>query len=89
MDEIHGTCMSLLEAAPDTVSSSVYQCIAWLCVPENLPFQKEVLEAILEAYGGDRDLAWSTSFQQENVPLVVSLYKETHRFFSTAAFNHR
>ncbi|PMD44283.1 hypothetical protein L207DRAFT_630642 [Hyaloscypha variabilis F] len=81
--------MSLLQAAPDTVSSSVYQCVAWLCVPQNQLFQKEVLEAILEAYGGDRDLAWNMAFQQENVPLVVSLYKETLRFFSTAAFNHR
>jgi phenylacetate 2-hydroxylase len=28
LDEIHGTCMPLLQAAPDTVSSSVYQCYA-------------------------------------------------------------
>ncbi len=81
--------MSLLQAAPDTVSSSVYQCVAWLCVPQNRLFQKEVLEAILEAYGGAQDLAWNMAFQQENVPLVVSLYEETLRFFSTAAFNHR
>jgi len=89
LDEIHGTCMSLLQAAPDTVSSSVYQCCAWLSSPEGQPFQAEAYTAILEAYGGDRDEAWKMAFQQEKVPLVVSLYKETLRFFSTAAFNHR
>ncbi|KIW15466.1 hypothetical protein PV08_05512 [Exophiala spinifera] len=30
-DELFGTCMSIVQAAPDTVSSSTYQCMAWLC----------------------------------------------------------
>lgn len=89
LDEIHGTCMSLLQAAPDTVSSSVYQCCAWLSSPEGQPFQKEIHVAILEAYDGDPDEAFKMAFQQEKIPLVVSLYKETLRFYSTAAFNHR
>jgi phenylacetate 2-hydroxylase len=89
LEEIHGTCMSLLQAAPDTVSSGIYQCCAWLCSPEGQPFQAEALAAILEAYDGDRDEAWKMAFQQEKVPLMVSLYKETLRFYSTAAFNHR
>ena len=73
LDEIHGTCVSLLQAAPDTVASGVYQCCAWLCVPENQSFQKEALAAILEAYGGDRDMAWKMAFREEKVPLIVSL----------------
>jgi phenylacetate 2-hydroxylase len=60
-----------------------------MCSPEGRPFQAEVYAAIIEAYNGDRKEAWRMAFQQENVPLVVSLYKETLRFFSTAAFNHR
>lgn len=89
LDEIHGTCMSLLQAAPDTVSSGIYQCCAWLCSAEGQPFQAEALAAILEAYDGNRDEAWKMAFQQEKVPLMVSLYKESLRFYSTAAFNHR
>ncbi|RDW58438.1 hypothetical protein BP5796_12368 [Coleophoma crateriformis] len=89
LDEIHGTCMSLLQAAPDTVASGVYQCCAWLCSSEGQPFQAEVLAAILDAYNGDRDQAWKMAFQDEKVPLVTSLYKETLRFFVTAPFNNR
>jgi len=86
LDEIHGTCVSLLQAAPDTVASGVYQCCAWLCSPKGQPFQAEVLEAILEAYDGDRDAAWRMSFREEKVPLVVSLYKETLRFYCPTPF---
>jgi phenylacetate 2-hydroxylase len=89
LDEIHGTCMSLLQAAPDTVSSGIYQCSAWLCSPEGQPFQKVALDAILKAYDGDRDQAWKMALQEERVPLITSLYKETLRFFATAPFNNR
>lgn len=89
LDEIHGTCTSLLQAAPDTVSSGIYQCCAWLCSPEGQPFQTEALNAILDAYGGDRNEAWRMAFREEKVPLITSLYKETLRFFSTAPFNNR
>ncbi|RDW74814.1 hypothetical protein BP6252_05956 [Coleophoma cylindrospora] len=89
LEEIHGTCVSLLQAAPDTVASAVYQCCAWLCSPEGLPFQKEAYDAILEAYDGDRDEAWRMAFREEKVPLIVSLYKETLRFYPTAPFGSR
>jgi len=36
------------QAAPNTVSfERSTNAFAWLCVPENQPFQEEVLEAIL------------------------------------------
>lgn len=89
LDEIHGTCVSLLQAAPDTIASGIYQCCAWLCVPENQSFQEEALGAILAAYDGDRDAAWNMSFREEKIPLLVSLYKETLRFYSTAPFGGR
>ncbi|RDW85991.1 hypothetical protein BP5796_04316 [Coleophoma crateriformis] len=89
LEEIHGTCVSLLQAAPDTVASAVYQCCAWLCSPEGQPFQKEAYDAILEAYNGDRDEAWRMAFREEKVPLIVSLYKETLRFYPTAPFGSR
>lgn len=88
-EELHGTCMSILQAAPDTVSSSTYQCMAWLCSHEGQRFQEECLEAILEAYGGDRDQAWDMAFREEKVPLLTSLYKENLRFYATSAFNMR
>lgn len=88
-EELHGTCMSILQAAPDTVSSSTYQCMAWLCSHEGQVFQEECLENILEAYGGDRDQAWDMAFREEKVPLLTSLYKETLRFYATSAFNMR
>jgi cytochrome P450 len=89
LEEIHGTCVSLLQAAPDTISSGIYQACAWLCSPEGQPFQKEALAAILEAYNGDRDEAWRNAFREEKVPLIVSLYKETLRFYPIAPFGLR
>jgi phenylacetate 2-hydroxylase len=88
LEELHGTCMSLLQAAPDTTSSGIYQCCAWLC-SEGQAFQAEALKAILDAYDGDRDMAWKMAFREEKVPVITSLYKESLRFFATAPFNNR
>lgn len=84
--EIHGTCISLLQAAPDTVASGVYQCIAWLSTTEGRPTQKAAYDAIMDAYGGDRDLAWKMAFREDKVPLISSLNKETLRYFTFAPF---
>lgn len=89
LEEIHGTCTSLLQAAPNTIASGIYQCLAWLCVPENQPFQKEAVAAILAAYDGDRNKAWEMAFREEKVPLIVSLYKETLRFWAFSPYAGR
>lgn len=81
-EEVHGTCISLLQAAPDTVASGIYQCVAWLSSPEGQETQKAAHEAILEAYDGDRDLAWKMAFREDKVPLITSLNKETLRYFT-------
>ncbi|TVY44838.1 Phenylacetate 2-hydroxylase [Lachnellula subtilissima] len=85
-DEIHGTCKSLLQAAPDSTASGAYMCIAWLCSPDGAGFQEEALAAILQEYKGDRDQAWKMAFREERVSLIVSLYKEALRFFTTTPF---
>lgn len=84
--EIHGTCKALLQAAPDSTASSVYVAIGWLSSPGGQEFQAELYEAILAAYGGDRDKAWAMAFREENVDLLVSLYKETLRFWTITPF---
>ncbi|KAF7515299.1 hypothetical protein G7054_g14641 [Neopestalotiopsis clavispora] len=81
-EEIDGTCLSLLQAAPDTVASGVYQSLAWLASPEGRPTQQRAYDAILEAYGGDRDQAWRMCFREEKVPLIQSINKETLRQFT-------
>lgn len=85
-DEVHGTCISLLQAAPDTVASGVYQAIAWLSSPEGRDTQQTALEAILAAYDGDRTKAWKNAFREERVPLISSINKETLRFFTFAPY---
>lgn len=54
-EEIHGTYISLLQAAPDTIATGIYQCVA--CLSDSLSLQQDVYQAILAAYDGDRDLA--------------------------------
>jgi len=40
----------------------------------------------MSAYDGDRNRAWDMAFREETVPLVVSFYKETLRFWTTTPF---
>ena len=85
-EEIHGTCISLLQAAPDTVASGVYQSIAWLSSPEGQSTQERALASILEAYDGDFDKAWAMAFREERVPLITSICTEALRFFTLAPY---
>lgn len=86
-DEIHGTCLSLLQAAPDTVATALYQCIAFLASPDGNSFQTKMHDSILATYGGDRRLAWTNAFREEKVPLVTSLYKEALRFYTVTPYS--
>jgi phenylacetate 2-hydroxylase len=84
--EIHGTCKALLQAAPDSTASSVYVAIGWMASPIGQEFQIELYDAILKTYGGDRDRAWDMAFREESVDLLVSVYKETLRFWTTTPY---
>lgn len=84
--EIHGTCKALLQAAPDSTASSVYVAIGWLATPTGREFPTELCKAILDANGGDRDKAWEMAFREESVDLLVSMYKETLKFWTTTPF---
>ena len=86
LEELRGTCVSLLQAAPETVASGMYQACGWLSTPAGQKYQPIVLKAILDEYGGDRDLAWNMAFREEKVPLVVSMYKETLRCWAPTPF---
>ena len=85
-EEVHGTCISLLQAAPDSVASIMYMAMAWLCSPAGRPTQDQALAAILEAYGGDRTEAWKNAFREVRVPLIDSITKETLRFFTISPY---
>jgi phenylacetate 2-hydroxylase len=84
-EEIHASCMAVLQAAPETVATGVYQAVGWLCSPDGLGYQKTALEAILNFYNGDRDKAWNDAFK-DDVPLIASLTKETLRYFPPSPF---
>lgn len=85
-EEVHGTCLSLLQAAPDTVASGVYQTLAWLSSSDGQETQQKALDAILDAYDGDRTRAWNNAFREERVPLISSLNKETLRYFTLTPY---
>lgn len=85
--EIHGTCKALLQAAPDSTASSIYVAIGWLSTPIGQEFQIELHNAILDAYGGDRDRAWAMAFREESVELLVSVYKETLRYWTITPYS--
>jgi phenylacetate 2-hydroxylase len=64
----------------------VYIGIAWLCSLAGKEYQEDLYHAILEAYDGNRDKAWEMAFREEKVPLIVSFYKETLRFWTATPF---
>jgi phenylacetate 2-hydroxylase len=86
LDEIRGTCVSLLQAAPETVASGMYQAAGWLSTPEGQKYQPVALKAILDYYGGDRDMAWDMAFREEKIPEIVAVYKETLRCWAPTPF---
>ncbi|KAK5120929.1 hypothetical protein LTR85_005713 [Meristemomyces frigidus] len=86
LPEAHGVCKALLQAAPDSTASSVYVGIGWLCSPHGRAYQSVLYDAIMSAYDGNRDKAWSMAFREETVPLVVSFYKEALRFWTTTPY---
>ncbi|KAL7626545.1 hypothetical protein AAE478_003317 [Parahypoxylon ruwenzoriense] len=86
LEEIRGTCASLLHAASDTVASVIYMAFAWLSSEEGRKFQPVALKAILDEYNGDRDRAWKMAFREQSVPLIESMYKESLRCYSPAPF---
>lgn len=84
-EEIHASCVAILQAAPETVASGLYQAVGWLCSPEGQEFQPAALRAILEFSDGDRDRAWNRAFE-DDVPLIASLTKETLRVYPPSPF---
>lgn len=75
-EEIHGTCISLLQAAPDTVASGIYQALAWLSKPEGQATQEAIYQSIVETYNGDRTAAWNAAFREETVPFWSACTKK-------------
>ena len=86
LNELRGTCVSLHQAAPETVASAMCQACGWLATPEGQAYQPIVLKAILNGYAGDRDRAWDMAFREEKVSLVVSMYKEALRCWAPTPF---
>lgn len=84
--EMHGTCKAILQAAPDTVASTMYLAVAWLSSPTGQEYQPELYSAILAAYDNDPDKAWNMAFREEKVELLVSMYKEVMRFWTVTPF---
>ncbi|KAI1624204.1 cytochrome P450 [Exophiala viscosa] len=84
-EEIHASCMAVLQAAPETVAGGVYQAVGWLCSPDGFEYQGRALAEILDFYGGSRDKAWNEAFK-DDVPIIASLTKETLRYFPPSPF---
>lgn len=64
----------------------MYIGVGWLSTSTGHAYQAELHSAIMAAYGGDRHRAWDMAFREENVPIVVSFYKETLRYWTTTPF---
>ena len=72
--------LTMVSAGLDTVPGNLIMCIAYLSTPHGQEIQKRALDEINKVYPNND--AWERCLQEEKVPYITALYKETLRFWS-------
>lgn len=71
----------MLQGSSETVAGTLTCGLGTLCASEmGVKLQEEVHEAIIQRWGTPQD-AFDHAFEAEDIPLVVSLYKEMLRYY--------
>lgn len=73
-------CLTMVSAGLDTVPGNIVMCLAYLSSPHGQEIQKRALDEINTVYP-DQD-SWDKCLQEEKVPYVTALVKETLRFWT-------
>lgn len=72
--------LTMVSAGLDTVPGNLIMCIAYLSTPHGQEIQKRALAEINKVYPNND--AWERCLEEEKVPYITALYKETLRFWS-------
>jgi phenylacetate 2-hydroxylase len=80
-------CLSLVSGGFETIPGTLTSVIGSLSTKEGQIFQKRSYDAILEAYNGDRDVAWQDSVMEEKVDYVSAIVKEGVRYYTVSSMS--
>ncbi|CAI4217752.1 unnamed protein product [Parascedosporium putredinis] len=78
--ELKSICLTMVSAGLDTVPGNLIMGLAYLSTDHGQEIQEKALQQIQEVYpNGD---AWEKCLEEEKVPYVTALVKETLRFWT-------
>ncbi|KAI9751561.1 MAG: hypothetical protein M4579_006016 [Chaenotheca gracillima] len=85
-DEISSVCLSLVSGGFETVPGTLISCIGSLSTQAGQGMQDEAYTDIKRYYSSSED-AWKASFEEEKVPYVNAIVKETLRYYTVTPMN--
>lgn len=84
--EVSSMCLSLVSGGFETIPGTLTSCIGSLATVEGQIFQERAYEDIKRYYPDVKE-AWRESFQEEKVPYVNAIVKESARYYTVSAMS--
>lgn len=78
--ELKSICLTMVSAGLDTVPGNLIMGLAYLSTPHGQKIQEKALEEIHKVYPNGE--AWEKCLDEEKVPYITALVKETLRFWT-------
>lgn len=86
VEDVKATCLSMLQGSSETLARTITNGLGALCGSETgLQLQEEVYDAITKRWGTPQE-AFDHAFDDEDIPLVVAVYKEMLRHYCVVTF---
>ena len=79
--------MSLVSGGFETIPGTLTSVLGSLSTKVGQEIQKAAYIAILEAYGGDKDAAWSDCITDEKIDYINAIVKEGIRFYTVSSMS--
>jgi phenylacetate 2-hydroxylase len=84
--EIKSVCLTMVSAGLDTVPANIIQGLAYLATPHGQQLQEAAYSALMDVYGSPTE-AWTAVLNEEKVPFISALVKETLRYYTVIAMS--
>jgi len=79
--------LSLVSGGFETIPGTLTSVLGSLSTKVGQEIQKAAYIAILEAYGGDKDAAWSDCITDEKIDYINAIVKEGIRFYTVSSMS--
>jgi phenylacetate 2-hydroxylase len=85
--EVGSICLSLVSGGFETIPGTLTSVIGSLSTKEGQEIQKAAYDAILEAYDGNREVAWKDCITEEKIEYINAIVKEGVRFYTVSSMS--